>query len=136
MYRILLMIGALCLSLQSAMADDDKIDGHYQCQSGVTTALKALDRRWTPIPVEPLQFELHISKDGQIARIEKQDFDCHLMFFEILTCSTGIYHFSVNTSTGRFTYDKSYGFIRGEDPRGDAEMVTTSLGICRPLTES
>ena len=136
MTRLIMMIGLLAISLQSAFADDDKIDGHYLCQSGVTTALKALDRTWTPVPAQPLQFDLHISNDGQTAKIEKQDYDCKLMFFEILTCSTGIYHFAVNTNTGRFTYDKSYGFIRGEDPRGDAEMVTTSLGICRPLTES
>lgn len=132
----LILIGLLGLSLQNALADDEAIDGYYQCQSGLTTAVKALDRQWTPIPAEPLQFELQIKDDGQKALIEKQEFVCNLMFFEILSCSTGIYHFSVNTSTGRFTYDKSYGFIRGEDPRGDAEMVTTSLGICRSLTES
>ena len=132
----LILIGLLGLSLQNALANDEAIDGYYLCQSGLTTAVKALDRQWTPIPAEPLEFELQIKDDGQKALIEKQEFDCNLMFFEILSCSTGIYHFSVNTSTGRFTYDKSYGFIRGEDPRGDAEMVTTSLGICRALTES
>ena len=132
----LILIGLLGLSLQSALADDEAIDGYYTCQSGLTTAVKALDRHWTPIPADPLEFKLEIKGDGQKALIEKQEFDCNLMFFEILSCSTGIYHFSVNTNTGRFTYDKSYGFIRGEDPRGDAEMVTTSLGICHSLTES
>lgn len=136
MHLFIMIMGALLLMLQTALAEDETIDGHYLCQSGVTTALKALDRTWTPIPAQPLEFDLNIANDGQKAVIEKLDFDCDLMFFEILSCSTGIYHFSVNISTGRFTYDKSYGFIRGEDPRGDAEMVTTSLGVCRPLTKS
>ena len=118
-----------------ALADDD-LDGRYLCQSGVVTALQSIDRIWQPASQEPHNFELLISQNGSQARIEKIDYECRIVFFEILSCTTGYYHFAVNTKTGRFTYDKSYGFIRGEDPRGDAEMVSTSLGICHNAPSS
>ena len=132
---LILACFTISISVKMAQADDD-LDGHYLCQSGAITALQSVDRIWQPAIKEPANFALSISQNGTQARIEKIDYECRIVFFEILSCTTGYYHFAVNTKTGRFTYDKSYGFIRGEDPRGDAEIVSTSLGICHSAPSS
>ena len=131
------MLALLLLIAPSfAMAETLDLDGRYQCRDGVATGLTSLDRVWTPTGAPAQSLDLLIADNASRAVIEKIEFDCRIVIFEILACTTGFYHFSVNVSTGRYTYDKSYGYIRGEDPRGDAEPVTTSLGICRSLTES
>lgn len=131
------MLGlALLIAPSFATAETLDLDGHYQCQDGVATGLTSLDRVWTPTGAAPQSLDIVIADNASRAVIEKIEFNCQIVFFEILACTTGFYHFSVNVSTGRYTYDKSYGYIRGEDPRGDAEAVTTSLGVCRPATGS
>ena len=107
-------------------------DGVYDCQGGLTTAIKALDRQWTPIGADPKSYQVEIFNQSQNAKIEGLEYDCQTRFFEYLGCTTGFYHFTMNINNGRFTFDHSYGFIRGETPGGDAEIVTTTLGYCQP----
>ena len=107
-------------------------DGVYDCQGGLTTAIKALDRQWTPIGADPKSYQVEIFNESQNAKIEGLEYDCQTRFFEYLGCTTGFYHFTMNINNGRFTFDHSYGFIRGETPGGDAEIVTTTLGFCQP----
>ena len=111
-------------------------DGTYLCEGGLTTAIKAVERQWTPIGQTTKDYTITISGASTMARIEGADYQCQTKFFEFLACTTGLYHFGMNIHSGRFTYDKSYGFIRGETPSGDAELVTTTLGFCRPAPKS
>lgn len=106
-------------------------DGVYDCQGGLTTAIKALDRQWTPVGSDPQSYQVEIFDQSQKARIEGLEYDCQTQFFEYLGCTTGYYHFTMNINNGRFTFDHSYGFVRGETPGGDAEIITTTLGFCQ-----
>ena len=111
-------------------------DGTYDCTGGLTTGIKALDRLWTPIGKDTQNYQVTLSNNLQMAQINGMEYDCKLRFFEFLGCSTGFYHFAVNINSGRFTFDQSYGFIRGETPGGDAEEVTTTLGYCQAAPKS
>ena len=138
MRTFLLLCGLMALTASPVLADETAEfgDGTYLCEGGLTTAIKALERQWTPVGQETKNYTVTISGASTAARIEGADYQCQTKFFEFLGCTTGLYHFGMNIHTGRFTYDKSYGFIRGEDPRGDAEMVSTSLGICHNAPSS
>lgn len=138
MRTFLLLCGLMALTASPALADETAEfgDGTYLCEGGLTTAIKALERQWTPIGQETKNYTVTISGASTAARIEGADYQCQTKFFEFLGCTTGLYHFGMNIHTGRFTYDKSYGFIRGETPSGDAEIVTTTLGFCRPAPKS
>lgn len=111
-------------------------DGTYICEGGLTTGMQALDRQWTPVGQVPKNYVVTLSDDSTKAVIEQMDYDCKTTFFEFLGCTTGLYHFGMNINNGRFIFDQSYGFIRGETPGGDAEIVTTTLGYCRPAPTS
>lgn len=124
---------SLLLSAAPAVSEEWG-DGVYDCQGGLTTAIKALDRKWTPIGSEPKSYQIEIFNQSQNARIEGLEYNCQTQFFEYLGCTTGFYHFTMNINNGRFTFDKSYGFVRGETPGGDAEIITTTLGFCQPAT--
>ena len=125
---------SLCLSVP-ALAEELG-DGTYLCKGGLTTAMKPLNRKWTPIGQPVKDYEVTISNNSTTARIDGLDYDCKTVFFEYLGCSTGFYHFTMNINNGRFTFDHSYGFIRGETPAGDAETVSTTLGFCAPAPVS
>ena len=127
---------ALFLAITSPVHAEEMGDGHYQCQTGLASAFRAIDRQWTPIGARAATHQLEIKDDLSAAVIDGLDYECRLTFFEFLGCTTGFYHFSMNINSGRFTFDKSYGFIRGETPAGDAEEVSTSLGVCVPDTKS
>ena len=127
-----LIISAFCLMASHASHASDFGDGIYHCQGELTTAIKALDRQWTPIGSAPKSYQVTISNNSKTAHINGLDYTCTTRFFEFLGCSTGFYHFAMNTTSGRFTFDESYGFIRGETSGGDAEAVTTTLGLCQP----
>ena len=111
-------------------------DGTYICEGGITTGIKALSRQWTPVGQPTKNYLVTIKNNSREAVIEGLDYQCQTQFFEFLGCTTGFYHFGMNINSGRFTYDQSYGFIRGETPGGDAEIITTTLGFCRPAPVS
>lgn len=111
-------------------------DGTYFCEGGLTTAIQALDKQWTPVGKVSQNYTVTIEGDSTRAMIDGLDYRCETKFFEFLGCTTGVYHFGMNINTGRFVYDQSYGFIRGETPSGDAEIVTTTLGFCQPAPTS
>ena len=134
--HLMVSLGASWLFYAAPVMAQELGDGVYQCQGGLTTAIKALDRQWTPVGSETKSYEVTISEERSKATIAGMEYECRLRFFEFLGCSTGFYHFAMNINTGRFTHDESYGFIRGETPRGDAESVTTTLGFCTPLDAS
>ncbi|MGC6517367.1 MAG: hypothetical protein ACON49_05005 [Candidatus Puniceispirillaceae bacterium] len=134
--RLIISLGSAWLVFAPPVMAQELGDGVYQCQGGLTTSVKALDRQWTPVGAPQKSYEVIISGERSKATIAGVDYECRLRFFEFLGCSTGFYHFAMNINTGRFTHDESYGFIRGETPGGDAEPVTTTLGYCTPLEES
>lgn len=137
--RLFVLSALAMLSIGTAapqLAAQELGDGTYLCQGGLTTAIKAIDKKWTPLGAETKSFTVTIENDSRTAQINGFDFTCQTKFFEFLGCSTGFYHFAMNINTGRFTYDESYGFIRGETPRGDAETVTKTLGFCTPDKQS
>ena len=138
MRRFLFLCGLIAVASAPATADETTAfgDGTYLCEGGLTTAIKAIDRQWTPIGQATEDYTIIISDDSTAAQIEGAAYQCQTTFFEFLGCTTGLYHFSMNIHNGRFTYDKSYGFIRGETPSGDAEIVTTTLGFCQPAPQS
>ena len=138
MRTFLLLCGLMALSASPALASETEEfgDGTYLCEGGLTTAIKAVNRQWTPIGQGTENYTVTISEASTAARIEGADYQCQTKFFEFLGCTTGLYHFGMNIHTGRFTYDKSSGFIRGETPSGDAEIVTTTIGFCRPAPKS
>ena len=111
-------------------------DGTYLCEGGLTTGIQSLDRQWTPVGQVPNSYVVTLSGNSTKAVIEKMEYQCQTRFFEFLGCTTGLYHFGMNINNGRFIFDQSYGFIRGETPGGDAEIVTTTLGYCRPAPAS
>ena len=111
-------------------------DGTYLCEGGISTGLKALNRQWTPVGAPVKDYLVVISDNSQKAEIDGMSYDCQTRFFEFLGCTTGLYHFGMNLTNGRFIFDQSYGFIRGETPGGDAEIVTTTLGFCAPAPQS
>ena len=127
---------ALFLTITPPVHAEEMGDGHYQCQTGLASAFRAIDRQWTPIGARASTHQLEIKDDLSAAVIDGLDYECRLTFFEFLGCTTCFYHFAMNINSGRFTFDKSYGFIRGETPAGDAEEVSTSLGVCVPDTKS
>ena len=129
--RIILITALLPLLSTSIMAQELG-DGSYFCEGGLTTGIKAVNRQWTPIGQETKNYKVLITDNLATATIDGMTYGCQTTFFEILGCTTGYYHFSLNLTSGRFTFDQSYGFIRGETPGGDAEMITTTLGFCTP----
>ena len=135
MRRIFLILTLLSGLSQTALAEELG-DGTYICQGGLTTAIRALDRQWTPVGQAPKNYTVIISHNRKMARINGMEYECQTKFFEFLGCSTGYYHFGMNINNGRFTFDQSYGFLRGETPAGDAEIITTTLGYCAPSPSS
>ncbi len=134
--RIYIFIMMLLSGLSAPVMAQELGDGTYLCQGGLTTGIKALERQWTPVGQEPKSYQVIISNNSRNASIGGMEYDCQTRFFEFLGCTTGFYHFGMNINNGRFVYDQSYGFIRGETPGGDAEIVTTTLGYCAPAPQS
>ena len=129
--RIILTTALLSLLSTPIMAQELG-DGSYFCEGGLTTGIKAVNRQWTPIGQETKNYTVSLKDNLATATIDGMTYGCQTTFFEILGCTTGYYHFSLNITSGRFTFDQSYGFIRGETPGGDAEIITTTLGFCTP----
>ena len=132
-YFVFLLLSVLIIPHNASA--QEMSDGTYVCKGGLTTAIKSVDRLWTPIGKAPQDYQVTLSDQLSKAQINGMDYTCRLRFFEFLGCSTGFYHFTVNINSGRFTYDQSYGFIRGETPGGDAEEITTTLGYCQQATQ-
>lgn len=133
--RHIIKITALLLTISSPLMAQELGDGSYFCKGGLTTGMKAVNRQWTPIGQETKNYNVSLFDNLSKAQIDGMDYACQTQFFEILGCTTGYYHFSLNLTSGRFIFDQSYGFIRGETPAGDAEIVTTTLGFCLPDLE-
>ena len=129
--RIILTTALLTLLSTPIMAQELG-DGSYFCEGGLTTGIKAVNRQWTPIGQDTKNYTVSLKDNLTTATIDGMTYECQTKFFEILGCTTGYYHFSLNLTSGRFTFDQSYGFIRGETPGGDAEIITTTLGFCTP----
>ena len=133
-YKLATAVTVAFLVISSASAQELG-DGTYDCKGGLTTAIKSLDRQWTPIGHETNDYIVTIKNNSTMAVIDGMEYECQTSFFEFLGCTTGFYHFGMNINTGRFTFDQSYGFIRGETPGGSAEIITTTLGFCTPSAE-
>ena len=132
---MMLLTAAMLKDVSAQNASSTQLgDGNYFCEGGLTTGIKALDRQWTPVGQPTINYVVTIFDDSSKARINGMEYDCQTRFFEYLGCTTGFYHFGLNITNGRFVYDQSYGFIRGETPGGDAEIITTTLGFCAPTT--
>ena len=82
MHLFIMIMGALLLMLQTALAEDETIDGHYLCQSGVTTALKPLIAPGHLFLHNPWNLIYISQMMGKKAVIEKLDYDCDLMFLK------------------------------------------------------
>ncbi len=81
--RIILTMGLLTLLSTPIMAQELG-DGSYFCEGGLTTGMKAVNRKWTPIGQETKNYTVLLKDNLTTATIDGMTYQCQTKFFEIL----------------------------------------------------